>query len=520
VNGNGNTIIAVPGQWPVQSSPRLPQIVHCDGDFTEWPNTTAKDRANCWFIISNGRFVTGVDRRWLNSVLANFDDDLVAVNIESGLLSYRERVRITSRGDMAGFRRLYSDSVLPGVLADAWPHHVFVKRNAIDKILVNGVLPLNFAEFVGRCRATHLNWRCLKIGGTVLDMETEADLLNFLTTRMHSLAHHRRLINAHGDSRANHVANCTISSGARIFGKVILGKNVQIGDKTIIVGPTILGDNVKISAAATIRNSVVASNLSVPKNLFLQNRILIELKLKHSSAPSRNIRIGQFDSTNHFADETVARNNNFRTWPRFSYVRCTKRVVDIIAALIVLVLFMPIFLIIAMVIKLSSSGPVFFGHKREGFHGKKFYCLKFRTMIVEADKIQESLRFKNQVDGPQFKVKNDPRVTVFGRFLRDTFIDEIPQFFNILLGQMSVVGPRPSPKPENSLCPLWRDARLSVRPGITGLWQVRRTRRPGQDFQEWIYYDTKYVRNMSLGLDLGICWQTVKKLAVNFIKQF
>ena len=518
VNGNGNTIIAVPGQWPVQSSPRLPQIAHYDGDFTELPNTTAKDGANCWFIISNGRFVTGVDRRWLSSVLASFDDDLIAVNIESGLLSYRERVRITSKGDVAGFRRLYSNSVLAGVLADDWPHHVFVKRNAIDKILVNGVLPLSFAEFVGRCRATHLNWRSLKIGGTVLDLETEADLLNFLMTRMHSLRYHRRLINSHSYSRTNRVDNCTISSGARIFGKIILGNNVQIGDNAIIVGPTILGDNVKIAAAATIRNSVVASNLSVPKNLFLQNRILIELKLKHSSAPSRNISIGQFDSTNHFAYEMT--NNNFRTWPRFSYARYTKRIFDIITALIVLVLFATVLPVIAVIIKLSSSGPVFFRHKREGLHGKKFYCLKFRTMMVEADKIQESLRFKNQVDGPQFKVKDDPRVTVVGRFLRDTFIDEIPQFFNVLLGQMSVVGPRPSPKSENSLCPLWRDVRLSVRPGITGLWQIRRTRRPGRDFQEWIYYDTKYVRNMSLRLDLAICWQTVKKLAASFIKQF
>ena len=520
VNGDGNTIIAVPRQWPVQSSSRLGQITHYDGDFTECPKTTAKDRANCWFIISNGRFVTSVDRRWLNSILANFDDDLIAVNIESGLQSYHERVRITSRGEVAGFRRLYSNSVLPGPLGDDWPHHIFVKCNALDKILVNGVLPLAFAEFIGRCRANSLNWRCLKIGGAVLDLETEADLLNFLMSRMRSLAHHRRLIKGHSYRRTNHVDNCTISSGARIFGKVILGKNVRIGDNTIIVGPTILGDNVKVAAAATIRNSVVAPNLSVPKNFFLQNRILVELKLKHKSTPSQNINIGRFDSTNHFASETAATNNNFRTWPRFFYARFTKRIFDIIATLIVLVLFAPVLPVIAVIIKLNSSGPVFFRHKREGLHGKQFYCLKFRTMIVEADKIQESLRFKNQVDGPQFKVKNDPRVTVVGRFLRDTFIDEIPQFFNILLGQMSVVGPRPSPKSENLLCPLWHDARLSVRPGITGLWQVRRTRRPGRDFQEWIYYDTKYVRDISLRLDLAICWQTVKKLAVSFIKQF
>jgi lipopolysaccharide/colanic/teichoic acid biosynthesis glycosyltransferase len=107
-----------------------------------------------------------------------------------------------------------------------------------------------------------------------------------------------------------------------------------------------------------------------------------------------------------------------------------------------------------------------------------------------------------------------------GRFLRDTYIDEIPQFLNVLLGQMSVVGPRPSPEAENTLCPSWRDARLSVRPGITGLWQVCRTRKPEQDFQEWIHYDTEYVRKLSLGTDLWICRQTIKKMVESFISQF
>ena len=114
----------------------------------------------------------------------------------------------------------------------------------------------------------------------------------------------------------------------------------------------------------------------------------------------------------------------------------------------------------------------------------------------------------------------DPRLSTTGKFLRDTFIDEIPQFINVLLGQMSIIGPRPSPESENTLCPSWRDARLSVRPGITGLWQIRRTRKPMKDFQEWIYYDTAYVRNLSLKTDLWICWQTIKVIAEDFARQF
>ena len=140
--------------------------------------------------------------------------------------------------------------------------------------------------------------------------------------------------------------------------------------------------------------------------------------------------------------------------------------------------------------------------------------------MTGAHEIQQRLRAVSQVDGPQFKMADDPRISTVGRFLRETYIDEIPQFVNVLLGQMSVVGPRPSPESENTLCPLWRDARLSVRPGITGLWQIYRTREPMKDFQEWIYYDVQYVRTLSLRTDLGIVWQTTRKLLDNFIGQF
>jgi lipopolysaccharide/colanic/teichoic acid biosynthesis glycosyltransferase len=115
---------------------------------------------------------------------------------------------------------------------------------------------------------------------------------------------------------------------------------------------------------------------------------------------------------------------------------------------------------------------------------------------------------------------DDPRVTAVGRFLRETFIDELPQFINIFLGQMSVIGPRPSPQAENLFCPSWRYARLSVRPGVTGLWQVCRTRIAGRDFQEWIYHDTEYVKHISLSLDLKIFFKTAKKFINSFLEHF
>jgi lipopolysaccharide/colanic/teichoic acid biosynthesis glycosyltransferase len=207
-------------------------------------------------------------------------------------------------------------------------------------------------------------------------------------------------------------------------------------------------------------------------------------------------------------------------WPGISYARFFKRIVDFFAAAMVLILFAPVLLLVALAIKLTSPGPVFYKDRRQGLRGKEFNCLKFRTMILGADKIQDILRIVSQVDGPQFKMDDDPRINNVGWFLRETYIDEIPQFFNVLFGQMSIVGPRPSPKSENTLCPFWRDARLSVRPGITGLWQVYRTRQPMKDFQEWIHYDIEYVRNLSLKMDLSICWKTAMKLLGNFLDQF
>jgi len=178
----------------------------------------------------------------------------------------------------------------------------------------------------------------------------------------------------------------------------------------------------------------------------------------------------------------------------------------------VVILLSPLLLLVALIVRLDSKGPIFYGDKREGFGGRVFRCWKFRTMIVDADARQRDLIAKNQMDGPQFKLDNDPRVTRLGRILRPLSIDELPQFFNVLFGQMSFVGPRPSPFRENQMCVPWREGRLSVRPGITGLWQVCRHDRSTGDFHQWIYYDLLYVRNMSLLVDLKIVLATIVTL--------
>ena len=190
-----------------------------------------------------------------------------------------------------------------------------------------------------------------------------------------------------------------------------------------------------------------------------------------------------------------------------------KRMIDVIASLIILIVLLPLIVPVSMAVVLSSGLPIFFGHKRQSKDGRNFKCWKFRTMMRNAESMVVDLQGDNLADGPQVFIKDDPRITRVGGFLRKFHIDELPQFWNVLVGDMSLVGPRPSPENENQFCPAWRDTRLSVRPGITGLWQVERTRQPGLDFQEWIKYDIEYVNRANLILDFKIIFKTLFKIA-------
>ena len=204
-----------------------------------------------------------------------------------------------------------------------------------------------------------------------------------------------------------------------------------------------------------------------------------------------------------------------RVQPPSSFYRLSKRAFDIVFSLLVMLVTLPLYPLIILAILIEDGGPFFYRHRRETLGREEFGCIKFRSMRKDSDQIKQTLLAQNKADGPQFflDADNDPRLTRVGWLLRKTNIDELPQFINVLLGQMSVVGPRPSPRAENQCCPPWREARLSVRPGITGLWQVMRTRQIGQDFQEWIRYDIEYVENAGWRLDLWIIYRTCLVLA-------
>jgi len=194
------------------------------------------------------------------------------------------------------------------------------------------------------------------------------------------------------------------------------------------------------------------------------------------------------------------------------FERRIKRIFDLVTALFALLITLPIFPLVILAIWLEDGRPFFFAHHRETIGEKTFPCLKFRSMRKDAEEIKARLSKQNQADGPQFFVENDPRLTRVGKFIRKVHIDELPQFLNVLAGHMSIVGPRPSPYEENQYSPSWREARLSVRPGVTGLWQVKRTRQKGLDFQEWIKYDLEYVENRAFWLDIWIIWKTVQQI--------
>lgn len=255
-----------------------------------------------------------------------------------------------------------------------------------------------------------------------------------------------------------------IAEGARFVQPVWIGAGVSIGAEEVVVGPWIEPDTPE---SFVVPSPVAYDTLGLPGwSIRIERRTLLS--------------------------------------------RAIKRLFDIAFSACVLLMTLPIYPLIMLAIALEDGWPFFFAHQRQTISGRVFPCIKFRTMCKNAEALRARIQSENACDGPQFYMKRDPRLLRIGGPLRKYKIDELPQFINVLLGHMSVVGPRPSPDAENQWCPAWREARLSVRPGITGLWQVRRTREPATDFQEWVRYDLEYVQHQSLRLDMWIIIQTIR----------
>ena len=257
-----------------------------------------------------------------------------------------------------------------------------------------------------------------------------------------------------------------LGSGARLVGPVWLGAGVTLGSQDVVIGPR-----------------------------FEPDRVIME----PVTAPVRWPRLARARGS--FASTAA---------PHTS--RPGKRLFDIVFSVVALLLTAPLMPLIMLAIWLEDGRPFIFSHTRQTLGGRTFACHKFRTMRMRSEHLKDSIMADNICDGPHFHFHDDPRVLRVGRFLRRHHLDELPQFWDVLRGQMSVVGPRPSPDDENRYCPTWREARLSVRPGITGLWQVSRTRAPNQDFREWIRHDLDYVQRQNWRLDLRILFQTAMRM--------
>jgi exopolysaccharide biosynthesis polyprenyl glycosylphosphotransferase len=193
-----------------------------------------------------------------------------------------------------------------------------------------------------------------------------------------------------------------------------------------------------------------------------------------------------------------------------------KRAIDFFAVLFGLIVLAPFMILVALAIKVTSPGPIFFCQMRGGKHGKPFKMFKFRSMYSDAERRRQELEAYNQMSGPVFKIHNDPRITPLGRWLRKYSIDELPQLINVLIGQMSLVGPRPLPvyEVENFSDPAQR-RRLSVKPGITCLWQMS-GRNEVKDFETWVKLDLDYIDNWSIWLDLRILFGTVPVVLLGY----
>ncbi len=199
----------------------------------------------------------------------------------------------------------------------------------------------------------------------------------------------------------------------------------------------------------------------------------------------------------------------FRSTPETSWPRVIKQLMDTIGSFVLLVCLSWLFALIALLIKVTSRGPVLFRQQRSGINGRPFTIYKFRTMVTNAEQLKHELDAMNEMTGPVFKVSNDPRITPIGRLLRKYSLDEFPQLFNVLRGEMSLVGPRPLPVDEvKRFYDLAHRRRLSVKPGLTCLWQIS-GRNNVSDFKEWVRLDLEYIDNWSLWLDLKILFGTV-----------
>ncbi len=349
--------------------------------------------------------------------------------------------------------------------------------------------------------------------GRLVDLSDEAGALALAERRLVRLAEEarseRRAMPRQGGAGASVLVDngpLLLGTGARIdptarfVGPVVVGPDVCVERDALVVGPTLLARGAHVERGATVAQCLVTEESRVASGSTVRHRIVAE--------DVRSLNAEGHGRRRESQGGTPAPSAPMRAsaYPR------VKALVEPALALAALVVLAPLLLVCAILVALDSGLPILYGDEREGLGGQSFRCWKFRSMRRDADALQRALAAAQQLDGPQFKMDRDPRVTRVGAWLRRLNLDELPQLWNVVRGEMSLVGPRPSPFRENQICIPWRHGRLSVRPGITGLWQVCRRDRTSGDFHQWIHYDLLYVRHASFAVDARIFAATVLTL--------
>jgi len=425
------------------------------------------------------------------------------VALERGGEGTKEYVDADSSGRIRSIQRYYD--------AVTWPFAGGVACSLVPVacLRVSFELPLASLPRLRRVLASEgVPSRDLPLERGAVNLGTERGLLAMNESMALALA--RQGSGPVGSRPSLHAGVATrVHPSARIVGPVVLQDEAEIGQDVTVIGPAVIGRGSLVGAGATVAQSVIGSGQVIPPGTTLRHRVFLGDTEENERAAAAGAPMVVPPP-----DDWETAPHGLSTEERASAVYpAVKRAIDAAVAALGLVLFAPFALFVSALVKRESKGPVFFGHVREGMGGKPFRCWKFRTMFQDADQQQRKLLRMNQLDGPQFKVPQDPRRTTIGRWLTVLNLDELPQLWNVLAGEMSLVGPRPSPFRENQVCVPWRDGRLSVRPGITGLWQICRHDRDKGDFHQWIYYDLLYVRNMSLWLDVKITVLTLLSFA-------
>jgi len=397
---------AVPRRWQMRSSESAERMIEYEGEVDVGAIAGKKPSQYSCLVVSNGRFLTRLNCGLIVPVLANASVAVAAVTVTPALAAYRERVRLTQEDRLVGYRRLYADSVEPVPLPGDWPHHLFVKRAAVDTLLADG-LPRDFWTFTERCRSLGLGMKSVSVAGAAFDLNSENGLLSLsrmVLDRTSSSGGRVGTIEPPVAFLSSDTAQ--VSSRSRLIGPVWLGPRVTVEPQAVVIGPSILCEGSIVRADSVVDSSIVGSETTLGQDEVLRNAILVKDKVLVGTASVLDATDGSPECASAAESGHV-----FRTWPAFSYARFGKRLADIIAAIGVLILFAPIIPLIALAVKVSSPGPAFFRDKRQGRHGKLFDCIKFRTMRAGADKMQDKLRFVSEVDGPQFKMADDPRIT-------------------------------------------------------------------------------------------------------------